>query len=170
MAGRKQTCGVRCDDKPKPVVGIKADDMAFRKRRDCSTIIPQYATQYSAGVDLRANIRNPLNMLSREVVKVPTGIRLDIRDKNCFVMITPRSGLATQYGIVLANTVGIIDADYHGEIIVALQNNGRGVYTVFPGDKIAQMIFIPMIRPTFEVIESLPDSERGDGGFGSTGV
>jgi dUTP pyrophosphatase len=154
------------------VVGIKADDMAFAKRSDCSALIPQYATQYSAGVDLRANIQSPMKgfILPGKVIKVSTGIRLDIRDKNCFAMITPRSGLATQYGIVLANTVGIIDADYHGEIIVALQNNGRGVYTVFPGDKIAQMIFIPIIRPAFEVIESLPDSERGEGGFGSTGV
>lgn len=141
--------------------------------------LPNYATPGSAGVDLVACIGGPLHLLPGERLLISTGIAIeidrrewDLQDNaNMAAMIIPRSGLGHNDGVILGNSVGLIDSDYRGEIKVSLWNTSEGTYTIRPGDRIAQMVFVPVGLPTFEVVKEFDTkTERGEGGFGSTGV
>ena len=131
--------------------------------------LPSYATDGSAGLDLPACLERPLIIPPGARVKIPTGIAIDLPHGHVAGLVFPRSGLATNHGISLANAVGLIDSDYKGEIIVAVFNQSEREYTIKPGDRVAQLVFIPVFRVAFEEVEELGDSGRGPGGFGSTG-
>ncbi len=130
---------------------------------------PRYATVGSAGLDLPACLDDPLPVPSGARVKIPTGIAIEIPHRNIAGLIFPRSGLATKHGISLANSVGVIDSDYKGEIIIVVLNQGEQAYIINPGDRIAQLVFVPVFDVVIEEVEKLACSERGSGGFGSTG-
>jgi len=133
-----------------------------------STPLPAYATAGAAGMDLRAALDNELVLAPGERALVPTGIALQI--PNGYVgLVFARSGLASRHGIALANGVGVIDADYRGEVLCALQNNSSAPYTVTPGDRVAQLAFIPVAHARLVPVADLTDTARGEGGFGSTG-
>ncbi|MCB1604976.1 MAG: dUTP diphosphatase, partial [Xanthomonadales bacterium] len=132
--------------------------------------LPQYATDGSAGLDLRACIEEPLNVASRETVLIPTGLAIHIKDNNMAATILPRSGLGHKHGLVLGNLVGLIDSDYQGQLFVSCWNRSDKDYTINRGDRIAQMVFVPVIQAQFEVVEEFNNSERGEGGFGHSGV
>ena len=131
--------------------------------------LPEYATAQSAGMDLRANIEAPITLKSLERVLIPTGLYIALPD-GYEAQIRPRSGLAIKYGITCLNTPGTIDADYRGEIGVELVNLSREDYTVQPGERIAQMIINKFEKVKFELVEELDKTERGEGGFGHTGL
>lgn len=130
---------------------------------------PHYATAGAAGVDLPACIDEPLVMRPGHTVGIPTGIAIEIPHRHLAGLIFPRSGLAAKHGITLANAVGVIDSDYKGEIIVAVHNQSNHNYTISPGERIAQLVFLPVYEAVFEPVEELEETERGAGGFGSTG-
>lgn len=132
--------------------------------------MPVRATEYSAGADLFACIENPITLKKGETVKIPTGISVEPEDKNTVIAISARSGLASTYGIAMANGIGIVDSDYRGEIIVPLINLGSSDFTVEKNMRIAQLIVIPVIFPEICESEYLSDTKRGSGGFGSTGI
>lgn len=131
--------------------------------------MPRYATDGSAGLDLCACIDDPLTIRPGETHLVPTGFAIHIGEHHLAAMILPRSGLGHKNGIVLGNLVGLIDSDYQGQIFVSVWNRGRETYTIEPGERIAQMIFAPVVRVDFEVVEEFEESHRGHGGFGHTG-
>ena len=131
--------------------------------------MPFYATEGSAGMDLSANIKEPLLLKKGCMVTVPTGIAIALPDAESVAYIYARSGLGVRYGICLSNGVGVIDSDYRGEILVGLINLGPEDYTISPNERIAQMVFAPIIRAELTEAEQLPESKRGAGGFGSTG-
>jgi len=137
-----------------------------KKGRD---LVPEYATAGSSGVDLRAAITEALTLAPGSTHLVPTGIAVHIGNDKLTGLIVPRSGLGHKHGIVLANLTGVIDSDYQGEIFVPLWNRGSKVYTVQPCDRIAQMIFVPVVQVAFQRVNEFEGSARGDGGFGSTG-
>jgi len=130
---------------------------------------PRYATTGSAGLDLPACLDEPLAVPPGARVKIPTGIAIEIPFKHIVGLVFPRSGLATKHGISLANAVGVIDSDYKGEIIVAVHNQAGQEYIVSPGERIAQLLFLPVYNAVLEPVDELEESSRGDGGFGSTG-
>ncbi|WP_027363790.1 dUTP diphosphatase [Desulfotruncus alcoholivorax] len=130
---------------------------------------PSYATSGAAGIDLAASIDGPLTVGPGERVMIPTGLAIDIPTTEIVGLIFPRSGLASKHGLSLANAVGVIDSDYKGEIICPVQNNSKQSYQIKPGDRIAQLLFMPVLRVQIEYTEELSESERGKGGFGSTG-
>ena len=132
--------------------------------------IPDYATAHSAGMDLRAMCDAPLELAPGEAQLIPTGIAIHIGDAGLCEMILPRSGLGHKQGLVLGNLVGLIDADYQGPLMVSLWNRGQNRQTVQPGDRIAQLVLMPVVRASFQVVELFEQSERGVGGFGHTGV
>ena len=132
--------------------------------------IPDYATAHSAGMDLRAMCDGPLELAPGEAQLVPTGMAIHIGDPGLCAMILPRSGLGHKQGLVLGNLVGLIDADYQGPLMVSLWNRGQNRQTVQPGDRIAQLVLMPVVRASFRVVEQFEQSERGVGGFGHTGV
>ena len=131
--------------------------------------LPAYATEHSAGMDLLAAIAEPLNLAPGARALIPTGIAIALPD-GYEAQIRPRSGLALKHGITLVNSPGTIDADYRGEIGVILINHGSAVFTVEPGMRIAQMVIAAYSRAVFAPVETLPESVRGSGGFGSTGT
>jgi dUTP pyrophosphatase len=131
--------------------------------------MPRYATEGSAGLDLPACLDAPLVVPPGTRMKVPTGLAIEIPDRHIAGLVFPRSGLATKHGISLANAVGVIDSDYKGEIIVAVFNQSQQEYVIKPGERIAQLVFVPVFRSTLEEVDSLADTGRGSGGFGSTG-
>lgn len=131
--------------------------------------MPRYATDGAAGLDLCACIDDPLTIRPGETHLVPTGFAIHIGEHHLAAMILPRSGLGHKNGIVLGNLVGLIDSDYQGQIFVSVWNRGRETYTIEPGERIAQMIFAPVVRVDFEVVEEFEESHRGHGGFGHTG-
>ena len=131
--------------------------------------LPEYATHAASGMDLSALIDQPLTILPFERILVPTGIHLSIPE-GYEAEIRPRSGLANKFGVTLVNTPGTIDADYRGEIKVLLINFGREPFVVNNGDRIAQMVFRSVSRARLKVVDALPETERGRGGFGSTGI
>ncbi len=131
--------------------------------------LPAYATDGSAGMDLRACLDAPLTLAPGQAELVPTGIAIHIADPGLAAMLLPRSGLGHKHGVVLGNLVGLIDSDYQGQLMVSLWNRGREPFTVQPGERIAQMIIVPVVRARFEVVESFDESARGAGGFGHTG-
>lgn len=131
---------------------------------------PRYATMGSAGLDLPACLDEPLSIPPGARVTIPTGIAIEIPFKHIVGLVFPRSGLATKHGISLANAVGVIDSDYKGEIIVAVYNQSDREYIVKPGERVAQLLFMPVFHAVFEPVEELAESNRGKGGFGSTGI
>jgi dUTP pyrophosphatase len=131
--------------------------------------LPAYATPGSAGVDMRACVDGPLEVNPGEAHLIPTGIAVDMRDPDVAAVLLPRSGLGHKHGIVLGNLVGLIDSDYQGQVFVSCWNRGNDSFTIQPGDRIAQMVFVPVIKARFETVASFQESERGDGGFGHSG-
>lgn len=132
--------------------------------------IPDYATDGSAGLDLRACVKEPLQLLPGETKLIPSGIAIYIADAQLAAMILPRSGLGHKHGIVLGNLVGLIDSDYQGEILISCWNRGVDHFTINPGDKIAQLVFVPVIQKSFEIVKEFCESARGEKGFGHSGV
>ena len=131
--------------------------------------LPHYATDGSAGMDLRACIDQPLLLEPGKTELIPTGIALHMEEREMAATLLPRSGLGHKHGVVLGNLVGLIDSDYQGQIFVSCWNRGDTTFTVEPGERIAQMVFVPVIQVEFEVVEEFDASERGAGGFGHTG-
>jgi dUTP pyrophosphatase len=131
--------------------------------------LPDYATDGSAGMDLRACLDQALNLQPGQTELLPTGVAIHISDPGLAAVLLPRSGLGHKHGIVLGNLVGLIDSDYQGQLYVSCWNRGSEPFTVEPGERIAQMIFVPVVRAGFEVVEDFADSNRGAGGFGHTG-
>lgn len=131
--------------------------------------MPTYATPGSAGLDLRVCIDEPLQINAGETVLLPTGLSVYIADPALAAVILPRSGLGHKHGIVLGNLVGLIDSDYQGELKISCWNRGQEHFTIEPGDRIAQLVFIPVVRADFKFVEAFDESARGEGGFGSSG-
>lgn len=132
--------------------------------------LPFRATQGSAGADLFACIDNDVVVLPQERVLVPTGIAIELESPETGAFIFPRSSLSSKFGISLANCVGVVDSDYRGEIKVPVINHSNEPYTIHNGERIAQMVILPVILPTFAEADELTETQRADGGFGSTGV
>ena len=132
--------------------------------------LPDYATALSAGMDLRALCEAPLDLAPGEAQLVPTGLSIHIGDSELCAVILPRSGLGHKQGLVLGNLVGLIDADYQGPLMVSLWNRGQNPQRIDPGDRIAQLVFLPVRRARFTIVEQFAASERGTGGFGHTGL
>ena len=130
---------------------------------------PQRATAGSAGMDLSACIEEDIIIAPRQLVRIPTGIAIALPGPEYVALVFARSGLGIKHGISLSNGVGVIDSDYRGEIQVGLTNLSHTPYTVQPGDRIAQLVVTPVVTPEVEVVEELEDTDRGTGGFGSTG-
>lgn len=130
---------------------------------------PAYATTGAAGLDLAASLDQPLVIPPGGRMMIPTGLAVDIPGPGVVGLVFPRSGLAARHGITLANAVGVIDSDYKGEIICPVLNNGQKPYEVRPGDRIAQLVFLPVLQVEVDYTDRLSDSGRGEGGFGSTG-
>lgn len=131
--------------------------------------LPQYATEGSAGMDLRACINAPLLLNPGSAELIPTGISIYIADPGLAAMLLPRSGLGHKSGIVLGNLVGLIDSDYQGPLMVSVWNRGAASFTINPGDRIAQMVMVPVVQVAFDVVEDFSATARGTGGFGSSG-
>jgi dUTP pyrophosphatase len=130
---------------------------------------PHYATPGSAGLDLRACIEAPLHLAPGQTTLVATGMAIHLADPGLAAMILPRSGLGHKHGIVLGNLVGLIDSDYQGELMVSVWNRGHQSFTLNPLDRIAQLVIVPVLQVSFNVVEEFDASARGEGGFGSTG-
>lgn len=132
--------------------------------------LPAYATDGSAGLDLRALLNEPLTLAPGETQLIPTGMAIHLANPNYAAMILPRSGLGHKHGIVLGNLVGLIDSDYQGQLFVSCWNRGKTPFTIEVGDRIAQLVIVPVVQVEFELVDDFSTSERGAGGFGSTGV
>jgi dUTP pyrophosphatase len=132
--------------------------------------LPAYATALSAGMDLRAMLDQAIELAPGEAQLVPTGLAIHIGDPGLCAVILPRSGLGHKQGLVMGNLVGLIDADYQGPLMVSLWNRGRFPITITPGDRVAQLVFLPVARAVFRQVDEFERSERGEGGFGHTGV
>ena len=133
-------------------------------------VLPAYATPGSAGLDLRACLDEPLLIEPGQTRLIPTGLAIHIADPGLAAMILPRSGLGHKHGIVLGNLVGLIDSDYQGPLMVSCWNRGQAAYTVQPMERIAQLVIVPVVQASFRRVEAFDVSDRGAGGFGSTGV
>lgn len=131
--------------------------------------LPEYATPGSAGLDLRAILDEPLTLQPGQTVLIPTGIAIHIGDANLCATILPRSGMGHKHGIVLGNLVGLIDSDYQGQLMVSTWNRGQSEFTIQPGDRIAQLVFMPVVQAQFAIVQDFDASERGEGGFGHSG-
>ncbi len=132
--------------------------------------LPRYATPGAAGLDLRACLNEPLTLNPGETRLVPTGLAIHIANPAYAAMILPRSGLGHRNGIVLGNLVGLIDSDYQGELLISVWNRGQEAFTIQPFERIAQMVIVPVVQASFRLVEEFPQSQRGSGGFGSTGM
>jgi len=135
-----------------------------------SIAFPEYATEGSAGLDLRACLEQPLTLKPGDTELIRTGLSIHIADPSLAAMILPRSGLGHKHGIVLGNLVGLIDSDYQGELMVSCWNRGQTEFTIEVGERLAQLVLVPVVQADFEVVEAFDASERGAGGFGSTGT
>lgn len=131
--------------------------------------LPEYATDGSAGMDLRACLDAPLELKPGETRLVPTGVAIHIADPGLAAMLLPRSGLGHKHGIVLGNLVGLIDSDYQGQLFVSCWNRGSEAFTIEIGERLAQMVLVPVIQAEFELVDDFDQSRRGAGGFGHTG-
>ena len=131
--------------------------------------LPKYETADSAGLDLRACLNEKLTIQPGETHLIPTGIAIYIGDPNLAAVILPRSGLGHKHGLVLGNLVGLIDADYQGPLMISCWNRGQTSYTIEPGDRIAQLVFLPIARANFELVDEFETTSRGTGGFGHSG-
>ena len=132
--------------------------------------LPTYATSGSAGFDLRAALECELVLAPGAVELVPSGIAIHIADTSYAAMILPRSGLGHKHGIVLGNLVGLIDSDYQGEIKISVWNRSQNEFIIAPGDRIAQLIIVPVLQASFQIVDDFKNSSRGEGGFGHTGI
>ena len=131
--------------------------------------LPQHATSGSAGMDLRACLEAPLVLAPNAAELIPTGISIYLEDRGLAALLLPRSGLGHKSGIVLGNLVGLIDSDYQGPLMVSCWNRGTAPFTIHPGDRIAQMVIVPVVHAEFDVVEDFAATSRGGGGFGSSG-
>ncbi|MFL6657320.1 MAG: dUTP diphosphatase [Massilia sp.] len=131
--------------------------------------LPAYATEGSAGLDLRACIDEPITIAAGATVLIPTGLAIHLADPGYAAMILPRSGMGHKNGIVLGNLVGLIDSDYQGQLMVSTWNRGQAAFTLNPMERLAQLIVVPVLQVGFNVVDEFDTSERGAGGFGSTG-
>ncbi|MCO5787086.1 dUTP diphosphatase [Pseudomonas sp. G11-1] len=131
--------------------------------------LPTYATTGSAGLDLRAMLDAPLTLEPGQTTLLPSGMAIHIADPGLAAMILPRSGLGHKHGIVLGNLVGLIDSDYQGELMVSCWNRGQQAFTIEPGERIAQLVLVPVVQAQLEIVSEFDDSQRGAGGFGHTG-
>jgi len=131
--------------------------------------LPAYATEASAGLDLRAAIDGPLEMAPGAAELIPSGLAIHIADPGLCAVVLPRSGLGHRHGIVLGNGTGLIDADYQGPLMISAWNRGDKAYTIEPGERIAQLVLLPIVRADLEVVDTFAESARGAGGFGHTG-
>ena len=131
--------------------------------------MPHYATDGAAGMDMRAYIPETLEIAPSETHLIPSGLAMHIEEPGLAAMLLPRSGLGHKHGIVLGNLVGLIDSDYQGQVFISVWNRGRESFTVQPGERIAQMVIVPVVHADFEVVEEFTASVRGEGGFGHTG-
>ncbi|GHA64383.1 deoxyuridine 5'-triphosphate nucleotidohydrolase [Formosimonas limnophila] len=132
--------------------------------------LPAYATTGSAGLDLRAAIDAPITLEPGQTNLIPTGLAIHLDDANYAALILPRSGLGHKHGIVLGNLVGLIDSDYQGELMISTWNRGQTTFTIEPFERIAQLVIVPVVQATFNLVDDFGQSDRGEGGFGSTGV
>ena len=132
--------------------------------------LPHYATAGSAGLDLRACISDKVILEPGQTVLIPTGLAIHLADANYAAMILPRSGLGHKHGVVLGNLVGLIDSDYQGELMVSTWNRGSTAFTIEPFERIAQMVIVPVVQAQFNLVADFDASDRGVGGFGSTGT
>ena len=131
--------------------------------------LPAYATPGSAGLDLRACLQEPLRLAPGAWQLVPTGMAMHLADPGYAALILPRSGLGHKHGIVLGNLVGLIDSDYQGQLMVSAWNRSAVAFTIEPMERIAQLVIVPVVQASFNLVEEFPASERGEGGYGSTG-
>ena len=131
--------------------------------------LPEYATPGSAGLDLRACIDDSLEVKPGDTHLVPTGMAIHIDDNDMAAVILPRSGLGHKHGIVLGNLVGLIDSDYQGQLFVSVWNRGKDTFTINVADRIAQLVFVPVVQAQFDIVSDFDESERSEGGFGHTG-
>ncbi len=144
-------------------VDVKILDTRLREK------MPSYATTGSAGLDLRAMLDEPLTIEPGQTVLIKTGLAIHLADPNYAALILPRSGLGHKHGIVLGNLVGLIDSDYQGELMVSTWNRGQSAFTFEPMERLAQLVIVPVVQMQMRIVDSFEDSERGAGGFGSTG-
>lgn len=144
-------------------VDVKILDTRLREKK------PSYATTGSAGLDLRAMLDEPLTIEPGQTVLIKTGLAIHLADPNYAALILPRSGLGHKHGIVLGNLVGLIDSDYQGELMVSTWNRGQSAFTIEPMERLAQLVIVPVVQMQMRIVDSFEDSERGAGGFGSTG-
>lgn len=132
--------------------------------------LPEYATAASAALDLRAALEAPLTLAPGDTALVPSGLAIHLADPGLCALVLPRSGLGHKHGIVLGNGTGLIDADYQGPLMISVWNRGAEAFTMVPGDRIAQLLVLPIVRARLQVVETFEHSARGAGGFGHTGV
>lgn len=132
--------------------------------------LPAYATGGSAGMDLRAALEAPLELQPGDTALVPSGLAIHIADPGLCAVVLPRSGLGHRHGIVLGNGTGLIDSDYQGPLMISVWNRGREAFRIEPGDRIAQLVLLPVVQATLQVVDTFGESVRGEGGFGHTGV
>ena len=131
--------------------------------------LPDYATAGAAGLDLRAMIDAPLELAPGKAELLPTGLSIWVEDPKLAAVILPRSGLGHKHGLVLGNLVGLIDSDYQGQLMVSVWNRGNDSFTMQPGERIAQLVIMPVVQASFQLVDEFNQSERGEGGFGSSG-
>ena len=152
----------------RPVVDIELK--ILDPRLGDSIALPEAATAGSAGMDLRAALEQPLTLQPGESALVPSGIAIHIGDPGWCAVIVPRSGLGHKHGLVMGNLVGVIDADYQGPLMISCWNRGAAPYTIEVGDRIAQLLLLPVAQARMNIVSAFAPSQRGDGGFGSTGI
>jgi dUTP pyrophosphatase len=150
---------------------LRSIDLKILDPRVGDTIpLPHYATDGSAGLDMRAVIDEALTVAPGETTLVPTGLAIHVADPGLAAVLLPRSGLGHKHGLVLGNLTGLIDSDYQGQVFISCWNRGSKSYEIQPGERIAQMVFVPVEQVQFNVVEDFDDSERGAGGFGHSGT
>ncbi len=132
--------------------------------------LPHYATDGSAGLDMRACIDDAVTVEPGQTELIPTGLAIHIGDPGLAAVLLPRSGLGHKHGLVLGNLTGLIDSDYQGQVFISCWNRGGSAYTIDPGERIAQMVFVPVEQVAFDVVKEFTESDRGDGGFGHSGT
>ncbi len=140
------------------------------KKLNTNSILPKYATEGSAGMDLCAFLEEPLVLMPGKIYKIPTGIAIAQDNPHIAAFVYPRSGLSSKFGISLINSVGVVDSDYRGEIICPVVNHSEDEYVINPGDRIAQLVFQPVYKVALEEVDELDETTRGKNGFGSSGV